>query len=250
MTDLAIALVLVLVAIAVSVRARLALEKELVVATLRALVQLAVVAAIVQFVFDDLRLSAVFLVVMLAAAGWTSRHRLQGVPGGVRIALTAISVGSLIPFSVLFGARVFPLEPRWVIPIAGMLIGNGVIATSLAGSRVRDEMLHKAVEVESRLALGVRARDALTPYVRRAAANALIPIVDATKNAGVIHLPGAFVGMMLGGASPLQAARVQLIVLFMLLAAVSLTAITATAAVARAFVYPGERIVLPVDTVR
>jgi putative ABC transport system permease protein len=127
-----------------------------------------------------------------------------------------------------------------------MLIGNATTA-SLAGSRLRDEIFDKQLEIESRLALGVKAADALNPYVRRSLRTGLIPIIDATKNAGLILIPGAFVGMILGGASPAAAARVQLIVLFMLLGAVAIAGMLVTVLVARAFLGPGERVVLPVD---
>ena len=74
---------------------------------------------------------------------------------------------------------------------------------------------------------------------------ALIPTIDSTKNVGLIFLPGAFVGMMLAGASPADAAVVQLVVLFMLLGAVAVAGMTITVLVARGYTAPGERIVIP-----
>jgi UDP-glucose/iron transport system permease protein len=126
-----------------------------------------------------------------------------------------------------------------------MLIGNSMTATSLAGNRLRDELADKTAEIEVRLALGVSASEALLPYRRRAVVTGLIPTIDATKNVGLIFLPGAFVGMVLAGESPADAARVQLIVLFMLLGAVAVAGMSATMLVARAFVAPGERLLPP-----
>ena len=145
----------------------------------------------------------------------------------------------------MFGTQAFPFEPQFLIPIGGILIGNCMNATSLAGSRLRDEIVDKTLEVEARLALGVSATEALKPYARRAATTGLIPIIDATKNVGIIVLPGAFVGMILAGASPREAAEIQLVVLFMLLGAVAIAGMTTTLLVARRFVGAGERIVLP-----
>jgi putative ABC transport system permease protein len=224
---------------------RLKLERELVIATLRALIQLLAVAYIIHLVFDSIGLTLVALAVMMAAAAWTSGRRLRGVPRSLQLAIISISSGTLVAFLVLFGARVFELEPQWMIPITGMLIGNTMIVTSLAGARVRDEVVDKTLEVEARLALGVPAGEAMSSYVRRAATSALIPIADTTKNVGLIHLPGAFVGMMLGGAEPLEAAKVQLIVLFMLLGAVAVSGIVTALLTARSFIAAGERIVLP-----
>ena len=243
--DLAVVLSLVAIAIVVSVRLRLRVERDLVVAVVRALVQLAIVAAIIEFIFENPPYSALFVVVMAAAASWTAGRRLEGVPHATLVAAAAISVGSAIALAVLFGARVFQLQPQFLIPIAGMLIGNSMNATSVAGRLVRDELTSKTLEIETRLALGVRAREALNTYVRRSVTTSLIPLIDSTKNVGLILLPGAFVGMILGGASPIEAAKVQLIVLFMLLGAVAVVGMITAVLVARAFIGPGERIVLP-----
>lgn len=248
MGDVAISLILVGLAIAVSVLYRLAIERELVVSVVRAILQLVAVAAVIDAVFEALGWTALVLAVMVAAAGWTAQRRMKGVRGAAVIAVISICGSSVIAIAVLFGAGVFPFEPRWLIPISGMLIGNSMTAVSVAGARLRDEVVDKALEVEARLALGVSARAALVPYTRRAAVGALVPIIDSTKNVGIIFLPGAFVGMILGGASPTDAAKVQMIVLFMLLGAVAVAAMLATTLVGRSFIGAGERIVLASDS--
>jgi putative ABC transport system permease protein len=247
MTGVAVALVLVLVAIAISRVAGLQLEKEIVVAALRTLVQLSLLAVIIAAVFESLAYSGLFLAGMLMAASWTSGRRLERVPNARWVAAASIGTAAAAGLAVLFGGRAFPLAPQWVIPIGGMLIGNAMTTASLAGSRLRDEIFDKTLEIEARLALGVRASEALSPYVRRSLRTGLIPIIDATKNAGLILIPGAFVGMILGGSSPADAAKVQLIVLFMLLGAVAIAGMLVSTLVARAFLGPGERLVLPSD---
>lgn len=245
MIDIAVVLILVAVAVAVSMLLRLGLESDLLVSVVRALVQLAIVAAVIKFVFENPPYSALFIVVMTVAAAWTSGRRLKGVPHAPWLAAIAISAGTVLALAVLFGLGVFELEPRFLVPIAGMLIGNSMNATSVAGKLLRDELVDKTLEIETRLALGVRARDALNSYVRKSVTTSLVPLIDSTKNVGLILLPGGFVGMILGGASPADAARVQIIILFMLLGAVAVVGMITTALVARAFVGPGERIVLP-----
>ena len=240
-----ISLVLVAVAIVVSRGQHLRLEGDLVIATVRALIQLSAVAAVIHLIFSSLGLSAVALVVMLGAASWTAGRRLKGIPNGSALAATAISIAAGTSLLVLFGGHVFPLTPQYVIPIAGMLIGNCMTATSVSGVRFKEELADKSLELEARLALGVRAKQALTSYTRRATTIALIPTIDATKNVGLILLPGAFVGTILGGGSPFRAAQIQLIVLFMLLGAVSLASMTTTILVSRVFIGEGERVVLP-----
>lgn len=241
-----VSLVLVAIAIGISIRARLGVEKDLIVATIRALIQLAIVAAVIDFVFDRLGLSGLVLIVMLGAAAWTSARRMKGVPSALLLAAAAIGMSAGLGLVILFGARAFEFEPQYLIPIGGMLIGNCMTAVSVTGARLRDELIDKSLEVEARLALGVSAKDALRPYTRRSATSGLIPVIDSTKNSGLIFLPGAFVGMIIGGAPPREAAEVQLVVLFMLLGAVATAGMVTTYLVARRFVGEGERLVLPV----
>jgi putative ABC transport system permease protein len=245
MTDVAIALTLVALAIVISFTKGMGLEKDLVIATVRGAVQLAAVAALIDVVFERLGWAVVLLVVMVALASWTSARRMKGVPRAPLIALIVITTSSVVALLVLFGAGVFEFEPRFLIPIAGMIIGNAMIATSLAGSRLRDEFIDKTLEIEARLALGVKASEAVHPYTRRAGAQALVPIIDTTKNVGLIHLPGAFVGMILAGASPADATVVQLVVLFMLLGAIAVAGMLTPLLVSRSFIATGERIVIP-----
>ena len=244
MIDVAISLLLVVVGIVISWRYRLALEKDFVIAAVRAILQLGAVALIVAFVFEHEALSAAFVVVMLAVASYTSARRLRGIPGASWIATGAIAAGAFATLVVLFGGRALDLEPRFIIPIAGMAIGNCMATVSVAGVRAREEIADKNLEVEARLALGVSARKAVEPYVRRAATVALIPIIDTTKTVGLVTLPGAFTGMLLGGATPLEAARVQLIVLFMLMGSIAIAAMATALLVTRAFIAEGERIVV------
>lgn len=241
----AISLTLVAIAFLISSRFRLELGSDLAVATVRAIVQLSIVALVITFVFEHELLSALVILVMLGAGAWTASSRLKGVPRGPQLAVFAIASGAIVALVILFGAGVFDLEPRFLIPIAGMLIGNCMTAVSVAGARVRDELTEKTLEVEARLALGVRAKDALNPYIRKATTTALIPIIDSTKTVGLIALPGAFTGMLLAGSTPAEAAQVQLVVLFMLMGAVAISGMAAALAVSRMFVGPGERIVLP-----
>jgi putative ABC transport system permease protein len=246
MMKVAIALSLVVLAMVVSLRQKLNLERELVISVVRALIQMLIISLVIQFVFAQLAWSGVFLLVMLAVATWTSAGRMESLPGRFSLAAIAIGTAAGTALVLLFGGRAFPLEPRYVIPIGGMLIGNSMSTVSLAAARMRDEVVSQRTEIEARLALGVTGQEALRPYVRKAALNALVPMIDATKNVGLVTLPGAFVGMILGGAEPRAAAQVQLVVMFMLLGAVAVAAATLTWLLTHRLIDERERLI-PLD---
>ncbi|MGI8780283.1 MAG: ABC transporter permease, partial [Solirubrobacteraceae bacterium] len=137
----------------------------------------------------------------------------------------------------------FSTAPRELVPVAGILIGGAMTATSITGHRIRERVAKDIAEVEKRLLLGVGVAEALAPAVRGAVTTALIPIIDQTKNVGLVTLPGTFVGLVLGGASPAEAARLQLTVLFALLAVELVAAVVAARLAVAGLRRPGERVV-------
>ncbi|KQV05797.1 MULTISPECIES: ABC transporter permease [unclassified Kitasatospora] len=182
----------------------------------RAGVQLAAVALVIAWVAGSMWTSAPFVLVMFTVAVRTAGRRMTAGPGWWWAAVP-IGVGVLPVLTLLVGSRLLPWQGLSVIPVAGILIGGALTATSLAGRRALDELRQRRGEVEAALALGFESRDARLEICRTAAATSLVPALDQTRTVGLVTLPGAFVGMLLGGASPLEAGAVQLFVLVALL---------------------------------
>jgi len=127
--------------------------------------------------------------------------------------------GPVVPVVAgLVGAGLLPFKGISLIPVTGILIGGALTATVLGGRRALDDLTARRGEVEACLALGFLDRDARLEVARPAASDALLPGLDQTRTVGLVTLPGAFVGMLLGGASPLLAGAVQLFVLLALMA--------------------------------
>ncbi|MET0447452.1 MAG: ABC transporter permease, partial [Aeromicrobium sp.] len=112
-----------------------------------------------------------------------------------------------------------------IVPFAAQIIGGSMTAASLTGARLRDDVARDWGLVEAWLSIGATPRQAVADHGRIAAGRALIPAIDQTRSAGLVTLPGAFVGLLLGGASPAEAAEVQLLVLAGLLAAETVAAV-------------------------
>jgi putative ABC transport system permease protein len=114
-----------------------------------------------------------------------------------------------------------------------------VAVIALAGRRALDELTQRRGEVEAALALGLPDRDAALEVCRPGAAQALLPPLDQTRTVGLVTLPGAFVGMLLGGATPLAAGAVQLFVLVALLAVEAVAVVATIELAARGLVRRG-----------
>ena len=190
MTGVLVAVGLVVVAIVVSRVLVLGLERELAVTAIRAIVQLTVVGLVVTAVFESLGLAAGFVALMFGAAAFTSSRRMREIPRPLVAGGGAIALGAATGLIPLLASGAFELTPRELIPIAGILIGGAMAATSITGRRLLDDVQASVPQIETRLALGAPVQAALRPVVRRAARAGLIPVLDQTKNVGLVTLPG------------------------------------------------------------
>lgn len=227
---LAVAIVMLgLLATAVAWVGGTGLQWEIPWSSVRAGLQLVVLALAIGFVADRLDLVAVFVALMAAIAAWTTASRIATAPmtpgeaekarpkrAGVRQALWCLIPAAALPVVlvivfVLVG--VLPEAGLAIIPVAGILMGNAMAIAGLAGRRIRDELRERHGEVEAAEALGFTARAARLLICRDAAVTAMGPTLDQTKTTGVVTIPGAFVGMVLGGAQPWEAGIMQLFIL-------------------------------------
>ncbi|MEV0328639.1 ABC transporter permease [Micromonospora echinospora] len=214
---LVVALVaLTAVAAVVVTLGRLGHGRQIVVAAVRATVQLAAVSLLIVVIVGSAAATAGFVLLMWAVAAATSGRRITG--GRTWWAAVPIGAGSLPVVAALLATGLLPPRGIAVVPVAGILIGGAMTATSLAGRRALDELATRRGEVEAGLALGLLPRDAVLLVCRPAAGQALVPALDQTRTVGLVTLPGAFVGVLLGGADPLTAGVTQLFVLIGLLA--------------------------------
>ncbi|MET7638686.1 ABC transporter permease [Streptomyces sp. NPDC005438] len=201
-------------------------------AGLRAALQLAAVSWVIGWAMGAVPGVLAFVALMCAVAIRTAGRRITAhhswwwaaapVLLAVMPVLAALLLTGLVP-------------PRGValIPVAGILVGGAMTATVLAGRRALEELTTRHGEVEAALALGLSEREARLEVARPAASGALVPGLDQTRTVGLVTLPGAFVGMLLGGASPLMAGAVQLFVLVALMEVQSVAVVVTLELVAR-----------------
>jgi putative ABC transport system permease protein len=222
-----LALSLVAVAIALSRYQKLDLERDMAIAVVRSFVQLTAIGYAIDLVFglESLLYVVLLLAGMVAFASWTSAGRGEGVSGAFLISIVAIGVAAAITLGVLLLLQIVPPTARYLIPLGGMVIGNSMNAASLTLSRIRDDVKAHRLNIEAALALGATSRQAVSPILKTALQRAMTPLIDSTKTTGIIFLPGAMAGMIIGGADPLEAVRLQIVVLYMLLGSVSIAAI-------------------------
>ncbi|MGW1139049.1 ABC transporter permease [Streptomyces zhihengii] len=213
----AVLAVLLAAAATVAAVAHLGRSRRIAVAGVRAAVQLAAVSLVIGLVVESLPLLLGFLFLMYAVAVRTAGRRVT--PNGTWWwAALPIAAGVVPVVAALLLTGLVPVKGIALVPVTGILIGGALTATVLGGRRALDELAQRRGEVEAGLALGLPDRDARMEVAREPASDALLPGLDQTRTVGLVTLPGAFVGMLLGGASPVEAGAVQLFVLVALMA--------------------------------
>jgi putative ABC transport system permease protein len=244
LTEVAASLALVAIAIAVSVWQRTGLEGEIGIAVARSFIQLTAIGFVIQAIFDEDRLVLVIalIAVMVVFGALTARARARHVPGAFLPLLVALALAGSGTLGLVVALGIFEPEPRFLVPVGGMVVGNSMTAAAVALNRLGDDMRDSAPRIEATLALGATAREAAAPIVRRSLRSGTIALVDSTKTTGLIFFPGTMVGMLLAGADPTDAVRLQLILLYTLLGSVALACLVATGLAYRNFFTPAHQL--------
>jgi putative ABC transport system permease protein len=242
--EVAASLALVVLAAAISFWRKADLERDIGIATVRSFVQLTAIGYVIKLIFETDTLWLVFalLTVMVLFGALTARGRAKRVPNSFWPLLVALAVAGASTLGLVVALGVFEASARYLVPVGGMVIGNAMTASAVALNRLGDEMADSRARIEATLALGASAEEAAQPTVRRALRSGMITLVDSTKTTGLIFFPGTMVGMLLAGAEPTDAVRLQLILLYTLLGSVSIAALVATLLAYRNFFTPAEQL--------
>ena len=198
---------------------RLALARDFAIGAARSVAQLTLVGFFIGWVFRQQTWYWVLglLSLMALVAGFTGARR-SGVrvPGLVLLFTVVVvlvtAVTLLYLTQLVIGVREW--NPRYLIPLGGMLLGNTMTSATLAVERLVAELRGRANDVEVLLSLGANPAQAIHELRRTAIKAAVSPTLNALMTVGIVTLPGMMTGQMLGGTEPLQAAIYQLLILF------------------------------------
>jgi putative ABC transport system permease protein len=233
--DLAAAAALILVNGALSWGFRLALERSLAVAAVRMVVQLGAIGFVLKFVFEQSSalLTAALAVVMILAAGYEvlarQEKRLRGWAAyglGTGTLFLAGTIASIYSMTVIIGSEPW-YAPHYLLPILGMVLGSALTGVALVLNTITEAATRERSAIEARLALGAGRLEALSDVLRRGLKTGLIPTVNSMAAAGIVALPGMMSGQVLAGLDPVEAAKYQIMIMFLISGATALAAVLA-----------------------
>lgn len=233
--QLAVAVSLILVSAAISAVLHLGLGRRLLLAAIRTTVQLLLIGFVLEWLFIPGR-AWYFVLAMMSAmtfiAGISAVRRTERRYAGIWIdsivSLWATSwlMTAVAPFGVvqIQGAKEHPswCNPQYAIPLLGMILGNTLSAAALSLDRVSHELVSKRDQVETLLALGTTRWEAGRWAVQQAVRVGMLPTISTMMVAGVVSLPGMMTGQIIAGQDPSQAARYQIMIMFLIAAGTAL----------------------------
>ena len=226
--DLILATLLVLFTGLLSFALRLDLHRRLAIASIRTVTQLLLVGLVLRYVFrieSWWAIAAVATVMLLAASLASVRRSSRTYTGAGPFAFLTLVLTGLLSTSIVtglvIGARPW-YQPQYLIPLLGMVLGNGLTGISLCLDTLLESLAQRRHVVEMELALGATRWEAALIPLRSAIKKGMIPIINSMSVVGIVSLPGMMTGQILAGADPAQAVRYQIVVMFMIAAATSL----------------------------
>ncbi|MCK5125568.1 MAG: iron export ABC transporter permease subunit FetB [candidate division Zixibacteria bacterium] len=227
--EVAIAICLMILAIILARWQRTGTEKELAIGTVRSFVQLVAVGYALEFIFGMENFFAIIgtMVVMMMVGAYTAGKRAVNIKNGSVISFIAIFTGSLVTLGLMLGLGIIKAKAQYMIPLGGMIIGNSMNCSALVMERLYSDISGNKLAIETSLSLGKSWQDASRTYFQRAIKAGMMHMLNFFKTVGLVALPGAMTGMILAGASPLKAVLIQIIVGYMLTAAVTVAGIVA-----------------------
>lgn len=230
-TALGLTALLLVIPIIISYKEGLHIIKDLIVATLRAVVQLIILGFLLHYIFkiSDKWLLVLCVFVIIVNASWNTIRRSSPVMHHVfLISFVAIFVGTALPLAGTIATGAIQFTANEVIPIGGMLANNGLIAINLAYQNLDRAFVQDGTNIESKLSLAATPKLASKGAIRESIRLAIVPTIDSVKTYGLVSIPGMMTGLIIGGVPPLQAIKFQLLVVFIHTTATIMSALIAT----------------------
>lgn len=217
----------VLIALFLSTWQKLGMGKEIVIGTVRCTVQLLAIGYVLQFVFhsDNYLFVAIFVIMMVSVASWNASRRGAQLKGIFWRILLSLGLTEVVTIGSMVAVGLVTPTPQYLIPMSGMVIGTSMIVCGLYISQMNRETETARGEIEALLALGATSRQAIQGTLRRAVKASMIPTFDTMKTIGLVQLPGMMTGMIIAGASPIEAVRYQILTMLTFSSAAAISSV-------------------------
>ncbi|WP_341779730.1 ABC transporter permease [Levilactobacillus sp. HBUAS70063] len=238
---------LVMIALAIGWHEKLGIDRDMVIGVVRAVIQLFIVGYLLKSVFrvNNGWLTGTLILIIIFNAGYNAKQRSNGIPHALPISVGAILISTAVTLGVLMLAGAIAFIPSQMIPIAGMIASNSMVAIGLCYRNLNAQFKQERQAVLEKLALGADLKDASREIVRDSIKTGMQPTIDSAKTMGIVSLPGMMSGLIFAGVDPVRAIKYQIMVIFMLTSATSIGSVLACYGAYREFYNERKQLVGP-----
>jgi len=209
----------------------LRLSRDIGISILRMTIQLALVGIYLKTLFDlnNPWLNGLWILVMLIVADLSILRR-----AGLKARYFALATFTAIASSILFSTAylvVLVIQPthyydaRYIVPLAGMILGNCLQGNVIALERFYSAVRKNENEYATFLMLGATRWEAVRPYFREAIKAAINPTIAGMATMGLVSLPGMMTGQILGGSEPGLAVKYQIAIMICIFTSTTIASI-------------------------
>ncbi|MGG3884056.1 ABC transporter permease [Brevibacillus panacihumi] len=225
--SMSLAAAFVLIALMLSTWQKLGMGKDIVIGTVRCTVQLLAIGYVLQFVFHSNHFGFIgaLLLMMISVASWNASRRGARLKGIYWLIFASLSVTEIVTMGLMILLGLVTPIPQYLIPMSGMIIGASMIVCSLLITQMNQETASSRGEIEALLSLGATRRQAIQDVMKRSIKASMIPTFDTMKTIGLVQLPGMMTGMIIAGASPIEAVRYQILIMLIFSSAAAISAV-------------------------
>ncbi len=208
---------LIFLALAIAHREKLGNEKEIALSSVRTAIQLLLLGYVLKYLLKLTSLWELLLIVLMMScvSSFIAYERVKHR----KILLTSflsITTPSFLTLLLLLIVGILKPTPNEVIPFGGLMVGNILNSITLAFDRLVGEVRNRIDEIEAKVSLGASLRLAMKEIFVSSMRASLIPKINFMKAAGLVHIPGVAVGMLIAGADPMRAILFQIVILYSL----------------------------------
>lgn len=221
---------LLVVAIFISYKEELDLGKDIIIAGVRAVIQLFIIGFLLKYIFaiDNTILTLAMVAFMISNAAYNSHKRNNAMPNSLLISFASIGTGTIVTLGILLLTEAIELVPSQVVPITGMIASNAMVGVGLTFTSLNKQFDSNRQQIQEMLSLGATPKQASKNIISDSIKSGMAPTIDSTKTVGLVNLPGMMSGLIFAGIDPTEAIRYQIVVMFMLVAVTSLSGIIAS----------------------
>ncbi|WP_029551466.1 ABC transporter permease [Thermocrinis jamiesonii] len=219
---------LILFVVFVSYVSHLKAERDLIESSLRTTVQLMLIGYALKVILNvkSLVSSLLILLIMSAVASFVAVERLRLSESFLKswvISFISLNIPTALVFAFLLLLGLKSYSPLELITLWGLILGNSLSNIGLTFERLKSEVISRRSEIEAMVSLGAPLRVAMLELMQNAIRTSMMPKYNMLKSAGIVHIPGVAVGMVVGGVDPLEAMAFQIVVLLMIISVGFLT---------------------------